>query len=389
MITALTAAIMVACAVLFWPGAEPAQDFTVWHSYPEGSPQARYIERVAIPSLESRASGVRGIVVHFGEGEIYDRIAGAEGEGALPDVVFLSPRDMARAGQLDVLMPLDNEDGVAVMSEMANSMVGDTVLAGMVDGKAYGLPVDASVQMLLYNPAILADAGLGPPGDMSAFWGILGAPAFSSGSPTGFLLPDTGMKSLAPFLWSTGGELADRKGEKAYGYLNSGRNSKVFENFATAFVNGWIMVAGDKEDALARFAAGEAAMTLASTKDLASFAAQHPSLRYEAAIFPAGDAGSVAVMDCNFAAITKDARKDFAGMFLAGVITSDVMKTATAYPVAEEVIMSARLLPEAFSAVATHEEYLAAIWQIADGSKSAQQALDHLAERLDLQAARA
>lgn len=389
-IAVLTAAVLSASAMLFWPGAEDAPPgFTVWHSYPEGSPQARYIERMAIPSLESRDRTVKGVAVYIGKEEIYGLLEGAKGEGGLPDVAFLSPRDMGRAGRLDVLMPIDNGDGKADLPEMTSGMAGDTILAGMVDGKAYGLPVDVSVQMLLYNPAMLADAGIRPPADMEAFWRALGSAAFGGGGPAGFILPDAGMESLAPFIWSSGGELADKKGERAFGYLNSGRNDLVFEKFAAAVGKRRIIVADGEEDALARFAAGEAAMTMAGSKGLAAFAAQHPSLRYEAAAFPAGAAGSVSVIDCNFATITSGARKDLAGIFLAGVINSDVMKTETAFPVAEEAIMSARMLPAPFTAADTREEGLAAIRQIADGSKSAQQALDSLAEKLDSQGATA
>ena len=379
----LTAVVIIACLFLFWPRSGGGTDFIVWHSYPEGSAQSQYIEKIAIPMLESKYRGIKAEAVYIGENMICDRLTHAKIDDALPDVVFLSPDDMAGAALLDVLAPLDDDTGMEGIPALMSRIRADTVFAGTVDGRAFGLPVDVSVQALLYDPALLDGTGAAPPATLNEFWNILGKPVFAGGDAAGFILPDAGMKSLAPFVWSTGGELTDDKGEKAYGYFNSRQNIGIFEKIAAAVKNGQIVVADGGEDALDRFAAGGAAMTMAGTSGLASFNAKYPDLLYGTAVFPAGDAGSVPVMDCNFACLTQKAGKDVAGAFLAGILSSDVMKTESAFPITEEAILSARMLPGRLSANGLQGEFLYEMKQTSDGSKTTQQALNDFALKYD------
>ena len=54
-IAIIVAAVAVACILLLWLlPAKETPTFVIWHSYPEGSPQAEYIEKTVLPSLESR-----------------------------------------------------------------------------------------------------------------------------------------------------------------------------------------------------------------------------------------------------------------------------------------------------------------------------------------------
>ena len=383
MITVLAAAIVLSCLFLFWPRSGGGPNFIVWHSYTEGSAQSLYIEKIAIPMLESKYRGIEAEAVYIDKNVIFDRITHAKGDDALPDVVFLSPDSMAGAVLLDVLAPLDDGEGVTDIPAMTSIIKTDMIFAGTVEGRAYGLPVDVSVQALLYDPALLDGAGAAPPSTLNEFWNILGKPAFAGGDTAGFILPDAGMKSLAPFVWSTGGELSDNKGEKAYGYLNSGQNIEVFKKIAVAINNGQILVAEGEEDALIRFAEGRAAMTLAGPNEIALLDETYPDLEYETAAFPAGAVGSISVMDCNFACITQKARKDIAGTFLAGVLSSDVMKTGSAFPAPEKELLSASLLPRLFSVNDMQDEFLSEMKQISDGSKTAQQALNDFTRKYD------
>jgi len=191
------------------------------------------------------------------------------------------------------------------------------------------------------------------------------------------------MKSLAPFVWSSGGELVNEGGTKAYGYLNDAKNAAVFDGFAAAIESGAIIVAGGKGEALEQFAAGAAAMTLAATSDLPAFDRQYPDFKYEVIAFPAGASGSVTVLGCKYVSVSKDARRDAAAAFLSDALSSGAMgaEPPSGIPVAS--LASARPLPMSWSMADMQNEFLLAMKQITDGYKTTQQALDDLAMKWD------
>jgi multiple sugar transport system substrate-binding protein len=223
------------------------------------------------------------------------------------------------------------------------------------------------------------------PSDLSSFWTFIEIPANnSSGRTAGFVLPDAGMKSLAPFVWSDGGELVSEDCKRADGYLNDSKNTGVFDKFAASLESGGIILADGEADALSMFADGKAVMTILSTNELAGFTSTYPDFRFETAPFPSGPAGSVAILNCNYVCITKTADKDAAAAFLESVISSDaIMEADPRFPVPEQSLISARPLPMSYSMSDMNNEFLLAMKRITEGYMTTQEALDDLAMKWD------
>jgi len=145
---------VAAVAFLLLPGIEgqagkPAPTFTVWHSYPSGSAQAEYIEQTALPQIEKQFGGVKASAAFYDAGAMYSAALSAKNEGAAPDVIFLQPDAMAGLAQLGALLPLDEGGGLPGLADIRMALGTGDIAAGMIDVKAYGLPVDMSVVVLL------------------------------------------------------------------------------------------------------------------------------------------------------------------------------------------------------------------------------------------------
>jgi len=384
-IIVLAAAIAAVFAFLVWPKIQqadkPDPSFVVLHSFPEGSPQAEYIEKTALPALERQYSDIEAAALYLDESRIDSETLRMKNEGKAPDVLFLAPEAMAGLAGFGVLEPFDGEGAATELLAVREEYAGGYTSAGVIEGVAYGIPIDVSALVLLYNPGLLA--GGEPPANLDSLWGMLSKPSSDGGDVAGFILPDAGMKSLAPFVWSSGGELVNGDGAKAYGYLNDAGNAAVFDGFAAAIEGGAIIVAGGKDEALAQFAAGAATMTLADTSDLLAFDRQYPDFRYEAIAFPAGASGSVTVLGCKYVSVSKDARKDAVAAFLSDMLSSGAMGADPPSGIPAASLASGRPLPMSWSMADMQNEFLLAMKQITDGYKTTQQALDDLAMKWD------
>jgi ABC-type glycerol-3-phosphate transport system substrate-binding protein len=382
-IAAVAAAAAVSLILLLPKPEEEIPTFAIWHSYPEGSGEAEYIEKTIIPILESQFTGIKVSAEYYDEKGIYDQVLRAKNEGKSPDVVFLTKEAMAGLAQIGVLEILSGGDEDTDFSMFIETLSDEPVSAGMIGGKAYGLPMEVSVQVLLYNPAIVSSAGVTPPASIDAFWSAL--ETFSSGdiATAGFILPDAGMKNLAPFVWSTGGEMVNAEGTRAYGYLNDVKNIDIFDRFAAALESGQIIVADSEDNSLALFASGKAAMTLIDTTMLPDFSEKYPGAVFEVTAFPKGSGGSVSVLDCKFVSVTKDARKDMATVALSEIMSADAMKTESSSYIPEGSLASARFLPMSYSMKDMQNEFLLAMKQITEGYKDTEEALDDLALKWD------
>jgi ABC-type glycerol-3-phosphate transport system substrate-binding protein len=387
-IVVLAATIAAVVAALLLPNIHterPDPSFIVLHSFSEGSPQAKYIEKTALPLLKRQYSDIEAAAVYCDESKIDSEALRMKNEGKAPDVVFLTPEAMASLAQLGALAPLNDNSAGEASEPLAvrQAYIDGGPSAGMIEGTAYGIPVDVSIQALLYNPAMLPGVGGQPPSGLDQFWDMLGALSSGSGGKAGFILPDAGMKSLAPFVWSSGGELVNNEGTKAYGYLNNAKNITVFDRFAAALESGGIVVAEGKDEALALFAAGEAAMAIADTSDIAAFSALYPGFAFKTAPFPAGPSGSVSVLGCKYVSITTDSKKDAAVSFLMDILSSGVMGTEPAAGIPEAALASARPLPASWSMADMQNEFMLAMKQATEGYKTTQQALDDLSMKWD------
>ena len=362
---------------------KPDPSFVVLHSFPAGSPQAEYIEKTAIPMLNSQFKEIEAGAVYCEESKIDSEALRMKNEGKAPDVLFLTPETMAGLAQFGILAQLGDDDEAFELSAIKEAYINESSSAGRIEGITYGLPTDVSVEVLLYNPAMLPGTGGQPPSDLEAFWEMLGVGSSGARPTAGFILPDAGMKSLAPFVWSNGGELVNDEGTKASGFLNKPINVAVFNKFAASLENSAITVADGKDEALARFVYGETAMTLIDTSDIAAFTSQYPDFVFETVAFPAGSSGSVSVLGCKYVSITADARKDAAVAFVLDIMASGVMGTEPAASIPEAALAAARPLPMSWSMADMQNEFVLAMTQITDGYKTTQQSLDDLAMKWD------
>jgi maltose-binding protein MalE len=114
-------------------------------------------------------------LVYYSEDKIYDQILHAKNEDALPDIVFLNPETMSGLAQLGILSDLESEDWSQGLASIEELQLNENKTAGMIGGIRYGIPTEASVQVLMYNPDLFSNIGGVPPSDTSSFWKAIDA----------------------------------------------------------------------------------------------------------------------------------------------------------------------------------------------------------------------
>jgi len=381
----------------------PASDLTIAHSYPEGSPQVEFIEQIALPEVVKEYPGLSTSIVYIDKNSQFDEIYRLLTEGTPPDVVFWNVFTMealcnsvADLNSEQSLIDLVGEafyqrpDGTPVGTidaEFLRMQYGS--LVDTMDEKWLGVPINMSVQVLVYNPELMTEYGLAPPSDLNGFWSAIETITKDSGGKTaGFMLPEAGLMHLAPFALSEGGELWNDEG-KTVGYLDSGKNENIFEKLALAVDNKQIIFAKYDEKAFwdapaltpemgitahySDFVKGKAAMTIAYTSDLILLSELFPDFKFETAPFPAGSAGSVSMYESQFVSVlltsppndlpstepflpqppvsdSATAPMREAATFIKSILSSaDIMEANPIYPVPEATRISLRPIPMFYS----------------------------------------
>ena len=299
------------------PVIVPATDLVVGHSFPAGSPQAEYIEQIALPEVVKEHPGITASTVYIDKNEIFDIIYRLFTEGNPPDIIFWDV--FAMEALCNSVADLNGEPSLTDLVGDAFYQKPNSEPYRTIDGKWLGIPVNMDVQVLLYNPELTAASGLAAPATLNEFWSAIETiTTDSNGKTAGFVVPTAGLWDLAPFVLSEGGELWNDDG-KTVGYLDSGKNEKIFEELADAVDKKQIIFAEWDKDAFnnapaltpemgiissySDFVNGKAAMTVAFTNELNLLSELYPDFKFETAPFPAGSAGSVSMCESQFVSV--------------------------------------------------------------------------------------
>ena len=210
--------------------------------------------------------------------------------------------------------------------------------------------------------------------------------------------------NLCPFIWSMGGSITNEDETKASGYINSPETVKAIETLAELYqagaITGWN--AGDipMTDG---FGTGRYMMLLEGPWKVAEMQGSYPDFEYATTEMPAGDAGSISVLGGEDIAMFNSANKDAAWKFIKFMtsefaeeemakcgqipvnkeaLESDTVKAADYAPFLE-AIKTAKSRPTVACWSEMDSELSVAVTDVMNGKKTAQEAMDKLAERFD------
>lgn len=381
---------------------EKTPSFVVWHQFSPDSSQSSYLVDTLLGQFaKSHPDEIVSSAYYEGR-QMRDQLLAAKNEGTLPDVVFVDPQWLPELVRLGVLTSLDDtQEGFA---EVSATLLDGAVDAGRRGEHIYGLPFSVQTQMLLYNPALLEQASVQPPSTYSDMEPVVESVSALGADVYGLGLNGINATSMAPFIWTNGGELTNAEQNEASGALNSATNVAVVELFSGLAANGGILdMSADGVDPVELFATGKVGMVMADTGFVEQLQTKHPDFKFESVLAPAGQGGYRTVLSSTLVAmpVSEDtglaweftktlvgdaSQKEFAknGIMPANkaVLESSEAKSAS-FADYIPVLMTARALPNVTEWVDLNNEFSLAMTQIAEGYKPAQQAMDDLAKTWD------
>ncbi len=401
----LVAVLCLPAAAALGQSSETPVTINFWHHYSAQSAENETLMNVLIPKFESENPGIKVNAVSHEWSELHDKVLVSANTGSLPDVARCDIAWLPEFQKMGILVALDQEMGN--FADMAASLLDSAMSTAKIGGAAYGLALNTNTKILFYNVKMLEAAGVSVPATMDEWAEAVGkiAGTGENGQQVwGWNEPALSGWNLCPFIWSFGGALLSEDQTAATGYINSPATVKAIETFAdlakagalTGFNSGDIPMTDG-------FGTGRYAMMLEGPWKTAELEGAYPDVAYGTAPIPAGEGGSASVLGGEDIAMFTTANKEAAWKFMQfmtadfaqiemakcgqipvnkAAMESDTVKSAPFAPFLE-AIKTAKARPTVAAWSEIDNELNIAVTAVMNGEKTAQEAMDDLAAKVD------
>lgn len=345
--------------------------------------------------------------------QLNEKLLAAFASGSVPDLVsnhFYYATNYADAGQLEPLDALMRRDAVK-----PDTLDQSLLKTGIYNGKTYSLPLYGTSRALLYNRTQVMKAGLDPDKPPQN-WDELRQWGTKMTQRDGVMLKVSGFYNdtqneaardlFTMLLWSAGGDFLTTDNKKAA--FNSPQGVKALQFWMDLIQKDKVNDVGfgqGQSGAMAPFNAGSAAMVLGG--NFTAYLARQAKVDVGIGLFPKADGGgSVAMADpFNLFIPSKAKNKDMAWQFVRFALTPEQQvafsadsNNLPAITAAQsdakitgnkdlapfvEALKSAKQLPLITSYLEMWTSLSAEVQQALYGKKSAQQALDDAASKVN------
>lgn len=376
-----------------------------WHHYSEQSAENETLMNVLIPEFESENPGIKVNAVSHEWADLHDKILISSKSETLPDVARLDSAWIPEFEKMGILVPLNQE--MSDFSSVSSTLLESAMSTAQIGDDSYGLALNTNTKILFYNVEAFEEAGLEVPQTMDEFVEDikkLSGKNADGQQVWGYDEPALSGWNLCPFIWSFGGEITNPEQTKATGYLNSKETVAAIQTLADLYnagcITGWNSGDIPMTDG---FGTGRYAMILEGPWKVAEMEGAYPDFDYGTAAMPAGDGGSHSVLGGEDISMFNTANKEAAWKFMKFMtsefaqeemakcgqipvnkvaLESDTVKNADFAPFIEE-IKTAKSRPTVASWSEIDSELATAVTSVMNGDKTAQDAMDELAEKVD------
>lgn len=376
-----------------------------WHHYSAQSAENETLMNVLIPEFEKENPGIKVNAVSHEWADLHDKILINAKADTLPDVARLDSAWIPEFQKMGILLPLDEE--MADFESVSGGLLDSAMSTAQIGGHFYGLALNTNTKILFYNQKALEDAGLPVPADMDEFVDTVKALSGTNENGQqvwGYNEPALAGWNLCPFIWSCGGELTDPGQTKASGYINSpetvGAIQMLADLYAQGAITGWNSGDIPMTDG---FGTGRYMLLLEGPWKITEMQGAYPDFAYGTAPMPAGKGGSVSVLGGEDISMFQSANKEAAWKFMQFMtspyaqeemakcgqipvneeaLESDTVKEADFAPFID-AIKTAKSRPTVASWSEIDSELATAVTAVMNGDKTAQEAMDELAVKMD------
>ncbi len=386
---------------------EPAGEVTLnfWHHYSAQSPENETLTKVLIPKFEEENPGIKVNAVSHEWADLHDKILISAKSDTLPDVARLDSAWVPEYQKMGILVPLNQE--MSDFQDVSDGLLESAMTTAQIGGDSYGLALNTNTKILYYNTGAFEKAGLKAPATMKEFaedCKKLSGKNDAGQQVWGYDEPGLAGWNLCPFIWSMGGSLTNEDQTKATGYLNSKETVAAIQMLADLYkdqaITGWNSGDIPMTDG---FGTGRYMMILEGPWKVSELAGAYPEFEYATAPVPAGDGGSISVLGGEDIGMFNTANKDAAWKFMKFMtgeyaqeemakcgqipcnkeaLESDTVKKADFAPYIEQ-LKTAKSRPTVASWSEIDSELTASVTAVMNGEKTAQEAMDDLAKKVD------
>ena len=376
-----------------------------WHHYSAQSAENETLENVLIPRFESENPKIKVNAVSHEWADLHEKILINAKSETLPDVARLDSAWVPEFQKTGILVSLDEE--MSDYKSIADQLLESAMSTASIDGHSYGLALNTNTKILFYNVKAFQKAGLEAPKTIEDFINAIKTLSGSNENGQqvwGYNEPALTGWNVSPFIWSYGGEITNPEQTKASGFINSNETVAAIKMLADLY----------KEGAITGWNSGDIPMTdgfgterymmlLEGPWKIAEMAGAYPDMEYATVDMPAGDGGSHSVLGGEDISMFNTANKDAAWKFMQFMtgeyaqiemakcgqipvnkvaLESDVVNDAEFAPFLE-AIKNAKSRPTVANWSEIDNELSVAVTAVINGEKTAQEAMDELAVKVD------
>lgn len=376
-----------------------------WHHYSAQSPENETLMNVLIPEFEKENPDIKVNAVSHEWDDLHQKLLISATSNTLPDVARLDIAWVPELQKMGILTSLDEE--MDDFSETADTLLENAMSTANIAGHFYGLALNTNTKILFYNVKAFKEAGISVPKTMDEF--VAAAKKLSGTNSNGQQVwglnePALGGWNVLPYIWSFGGSITNEDQTKASGYINSPETIAAIEMLADLYKNQAVTGFNSGDIPMTDgFGTGRYMMILEGPWKISELAGAYPDFEYAMAEVPAGNGGSHSVLGGEDISMLKDANKEASWKFMKFMtsefaqeemakcgqipvnkkaLESDTVKNSDFAPFIE-AIKTAKTRPTVASWSEIDNELSIAVLSVMYGEKTAKEAMDELAVKVD------
>ena len=287
--------------------ARPTVTLQFWNTYNTTDKELSTMQNVVLAKFEKENPGIKVTAVDFPYNQLLAKFIAASAAGDPPAVLRSDIAWVPSLASEGVLLNLSHQKWA---QSILKSALPGPLSTNYFQGSYYGVPDDTNTQVLFWNKADFAAAGLsGPPTTLTQLWADAATLTNSSKGQFGLGVDGTDIWNVAPYIWSNGGNFTNPALTTTTGYINGSAteaavqelvNLKNSGDIGSDFVGGSGAVSGETG-----FPKGEYAMYIDGPWAVPTYRAI-PFSGYGMTLFPSGAGGSVSTVGGEDLVIAKD-----------------------------------------------------------------------------------
>ncbi|MCA0453611.1 MAG: extracellular solute-binding protein [Chloroflexi bacterium] len=277
--------------------AQEPVTITFWHTYNEVSPENQTLVDTLIPQFEADHPNIKVQSVPYPYDGFRQALLTSAAGGEGPDLVRLDIIWSPEFAEQGVLMNLS--ENMPDFDELAAAVFPGPLSTNAYDGAYYGLPLDTNTRVYIYNPELLAKAGIEKPAETIDELRAQ-CEAVKATGESAFVFSDGGTSgwNLLPWIWSFGGDITDEAITTSTGYVNGEKTVAAIDFLhemidSGCFSDGFV---GSGIDTWGGYFGGTIASMLEGPWLYPSAEGQYPDFEIGAALMPAGEGGHISVV---------------------------------------------------------------------------------------------